>query len=88
MCSKVQRWLAQCKIAQDRSEVNNGIVVFSGILEDIWGNRFLVHFPYALKVKPIDLGGETPFSLGNFDRDIKKKRENDFGWRGGRQSLK
>ena len=35
MCSKVQRWLAQCEIAQDRLEVINGIVVFSVIVEDI-----------------------------------------------------
>ena len=84
MCSKVQEWLAQCGIAHDRSEVNNRIVVFSGILEDIWENRFLVHLPSVLKVKLIDRGGETPFgqtpfSLENPDRDIKRKRERISG---------
>ena len=54
MCSKVQQWLAQCEIAQDRSEVKNDIVVFSGIMEDIWENRFLVHLPSVFKVRPID----------------------------------
>ena len=40
MWSKVQQWLVQCEIAQDRSEVNDSIVLFSGIMEDIWENRF------------------------------------------------
>ena len=84
MCSKVQRWLAQCEIAHDRSKVNDGIVVFSGILEDIWENRFLVHLPSVFKVNPIDRGGETPFvqnpfSLVNPYGDIKKKRERISG---------
>ena len=35
ICSKVQRWLGQCEIAKDRSEVNDNIVNFSNILEDI-----------------------------------------------------
>ena len=79
MCSKVQRWLSQCEIAHDKSEVNDGIVVFSGILEDIWENQFSVHLPSVFKVKPIDWGGEnpfgqTPFSLENPDGEIKKKR--------------
>ena len=78
MCSKVQKWLAQCEIAHDRSEVNDGIFVFSGILEDIWDNRFSVHLPSMFKVKPIDRGGETPFgqtpsSLENPDGDIKRR---------------
>ena len=64
--------------------MNDGIVVFSGILEDIWENRFLVHLPSMFKVKPIDRGGEnpfvqTPFSLENPDRDIKKKRKSISG---------
>ena len=84
MCSKVQQCLAQCEIAQVRSEVNDGIVVFSGILEDIWENRFLVHLPSVFKVKPIDRGGETPFGqtpirLENPDGDIKKKRKRILG---------
>ena len=60
--------------------MNDGIAVFSGILEDIWENRFSVHLPSVFKVKPIDRGGETPFgqthfSLGNPEGDIKKKRK-------------
>ena len=62
--------MAQCEFAQDILEVNNCIVVFSGILEDILENRFLLHLPSVFKVKPIDWGGETifsktPFGLGN-----------------------
>ena len=84
MCSKVHRWLAQCEIAHDRSEVNDGIVIFSGILEDIWENRFSVHLPSVFKVMPINRGGETPFgqnpfSLENTDGDIKKKRKRILG---------
>ena len=84
MCSKVQWWLAQCEIAHDRSEVNDGIVVFSGILEDIWENRFSVHLPYVFKVKPIDRGGETTFvqtafGLGNPGGDIKNKKKRILG---------
>ena len=84
MCSKVRRCLAQCEITQNISEVNDGIVVFSGILEDICENKFLVHLPSVFKVKPIDRGGETPFgqtpfSLGNPDGDIKNKRKRISG---------
>ena len=71
-------------MAQDRSEVNDGIVVFSVILEDIWENRFSVHLPSVFKVKLIDRGvetpfGQTPFGLGNPRRDIKKKRKSISG---------
>ena len=64
--------------------MNDGIVVFSGILEDIWENRFLVHLSSVFKVKPIDQGGETPygktpFGLGNPGGDIKKKRKKILG---------
>ena len=63
---------------------NNGIVVFIGILEDIWENRFSVHLPSVFKVNPIDRGGETPFgqtpfSLENPDGDIKKNRKRISG---------
>ena len=64
--------------------MNDGIVVFSEILEDIWENRFLVHPHFLFKVKPINRGGETPFgqtpfSLGNPDGDINKKRKRISG---------
>ena len=64
--------------------MNDGIVVFSGILEDIWENRFSVHLPSVFKVNPIDRGGETPFgqtpfSLVNPDGDIKKNRKRISG---------
>ena len=67
-------------MAQDRSKVNDGIVVFSGILEDIWENWLLVHLPSVFKVNLTNQGGEspfcqTPFSLVNPDRDNKKKRK-------------
>ena len=74
----------QCEIAHDRSEVNDGIVIFSGILEDIWENRFSVHLTSVFKVKPIDRGDkntfvQTPFSLGNPDGDTKRKRKRILG---------
>ena len=70
--------MVQCEIAQDRSGVNYGIVVFSGIMGDIWENCYLVNLPSLYKVNPIHQGcettfGQTPFDLGNPDRDIKKK---------------
>ena len=43
-------------IAKDRSEVNDNIVIFSGILEDIWENSFSVSLPSVFNVKPIDRG--------------------------------
>ena len=84
VCSKVQLWMVQCEIAQDRSEVNDGIVVFSGIMEDIWENQFLVHHPSVFKVKPTDRAvklplAKTPFRLGNPGGDIKNKRKNILG---------
>ena len=64
--------------------MNDGIVVFSGILEDIWENRFSVHLPYLFKVKPIDRGGETPFvqtpfGLENPVEDVKINRKRNSG---------
>ena len=59
--------------------MNDGIVVFSGILEDIWEDRFSVHLPPVFKVKPIDRGGETSFGLRNPGRDIKKRRKSISG---------
>ena len=75
MCSKVQCWLARCEITQDRSEVNDGIVIFSGILEEIWENRFSVHLLSVFKVNPIERDsettfGQTPFGLGSPGGDI------------------
>ena len=85
MCSKVHQWLVQCEISQDRSEVNDGIVVFSVILEENFVNLFSVHIPSVFKVKPINWGDETPlgqipfgktlFGLGNPGGGIKKKRK-------------
>ena len=77
--------MAQCEIAQDRSGVNYGIVVFSGILEGIWDNRFSVHHPSVFKVKPIDPGSETPFvqtPFGLIYHDggfIRRKKRNSGG---------
>ena len=64
--------------------MNGGIVIFSGILEYIWENRFLVHLSSLFKVKPIDRGGETLFDqttfvLGNPVGDIKRKRKRILG---------
>ena len=69
--------------------MNDGIVVSSGILGDIWENRFLVHLPLVFKVKPIDRGSENPFGqtpfgqtlfgLGNPGRDIKRKKKRTSG---------
>ena len=50
LCSKVQRWLGQCKIAKDRSEVNDNIVNFDNIFEDIWENCFTVNLPSVFKI--------------------------------------
>ena len=53
-------------------------------MEDIWENLFSVHLPFVFKVKPIGWGSETPFvqtpfSLGNPDGVIKKKRKRILG---------
>ena len=60
------------------------IFVFSGILEDIWDNRFLVHLPSVMKVTPIDRGGETPFGqtplcLGITGGGVKRNRGINLG---------
>ena len=74
----------QCEIAQDRSEVIDSIVVFSGILKDIWENQCSVHLLSMFKVKPIDRGGETPFrqtpfGLRNNVGDVKRKKTRNSG---------
>ena len=47
--TKMQRWLGECKIARDRSEVNDKIVNFNIIVNDILDNRFSVPLPLAFK---------------------------------------
>ena len=50
LCSKVQRWLSQCEIARDRTEVNDSIVIFDKIIEDVLDNRFTVDLPWVFKI--------------------------------------
>ena len=73
--SKVQRWLGQCEIAKDRSEVNDNIVNFDNILEDIWDNRFTVNIPSFFKRianrKPTAV--ENPF-IGGKIQDKKGRK--------------
>ena len=79
ICSKTQRWLGQCEIAKNRSKVNDNIVNFSNILEDIWDNRFSVDLPSVFKI--IANNGpprvDNPFKVGK-DRDSnRQKRKRD-----------
>ena len=81
LCSKVQIWLGQCEIAKDRSELNDIIVNFDNILEDIWDNRFTVNLPSVFKiitnrnppaVENAFTGGKVQHKKGQ-----KKKRKNN-----------
>ena len=47
--AKIQRWLGECKTVRDRSEVNDEIVDFNIIANDILDNRFTVCLPLAFK---------------------------------------
>ena len=60
-----------------RSEVNNRIVVFDSILEDIWDNRFTVNLPSVFKViadgKPPTV--DNPFTEGKAQQENRNKRK-------------
>ena len=79
LCSKVQRWLGQYEIAKDRSEVNDNIVNFDNILEDIWDNLFTVNLPSVFKIitkrKPPAV--DNPFTGGKFHDDNGQKRKRE-----------
>ena len=73
--------MGQCEIAKNRSEVNDRIVNFDNILEDIWENRFTVNIPSVFKIianrKPPAV--DNPFT-GRKIQDKngqKRKRENN-----------
>ena len=49
MDAKIKRWLRECKIARECSELNNEIVDFNLIVNDILDNRFTVYLLLAFK---------------------------------------
>ena len=48
---RVQRWLAQCEVADDRTEVNDRVVDFDNLFEDILDCRFFCSLPAVFKVR-------------------------------------
>ena len=42
---RLQRWLTQCKRARDRADVNDSILNFGGIIEDILNNKSICNLP-------------------------------------------
>ena len=81
LCSKVQIWLGQCKIAKDRSKLNDNIVNFDNILEDLWDNCFTVNLPSVFKIifNRMPPTVDNPFTEGKVqDKNRQKmKRENN-----------
>ena len=79
LCLKVKRWLGQCKISKDRSEVNNNIVNFDNILEDIWDNSFTVNLPSVFRIianrKPPAV--DNPFTGGKIQDKNGQKRKRE-----------
>ena len=59
--------------------MNDNIVVFDNILEDIWDNRFSVNLPSVFKViadrKPPAV--ENPFLVGKAKEKSENKRKRD-----------
>jgi len=78
--TKMQRWLGECKIARDRSEVNDDIVDFNIIVNDILDNRFSVPLPLAFKKTDIVETNTSVFEtqkIGNPNGKRKGKRDDD-----------
>ena len=78
--TKMQRWLGECKIARDRSEVNDEIVNFNIIVNDILDNRFSVPLPLAFKKTDIVETNTSVFEtqkIGNPNGKRKGKRDDD-----------
>ena len=48
---RVQRWLAQCEVADDRTEVNDRVVDFDNLFEDLLDGRFFCKLPAVFKVR-------------------------------------
>ena len=77
----MQIWLGHCEIAKDRSEVNDNIVNFDNMLEDIWENCFTFNLPSVFKIianrKPPAV--DNPFTGGKVqdNNGQKRKRENN-----------
>ena len=61
---EAQRWLGRCKIAKDRSKVNNNIANFDNILDDIWDNCLTVNLPsvFTIMAKSKPPKGGNPFT--------------------------
>ena len=72
--TKIQRWLGECKTARDRSEVNDEIVDFNIVVNDILDNRFTVILPLAFKhTENVETSSSV---LGVPSGDQKGKRKN------------
>ena len=73
--TKIQRWLGECKTARDRSEVNDKIVDFNILVNDILDNRFTVCLLLAFKhTNNVETNSSV---LGAPSGDQKGKRKRD-----------
>ena len=68
--------------AKCRSEVNDNIMAFKGILDDVYDGRFAVNLPSVFKVAASGAGGdeptcENPFETGNLGGKKGKKRNGE-----------
>ena len=80
---RVQRWLEQCEEASDRIEVNDRIVDFDNLFEDLLDGRFSCTLPAVFKVRaPL----HPPTVSNPFDQERGRSGKGKEGcgqeWRG------
>jgi hypothetical protein len=78
--TKVQRWLDHCKHATDRSEVDDRILNFGPMIEDVLDNRFNVELPASFKLSTDDevvpvVPGQPPLKRKKDDAKKGEKGE-------------
>ena len=76
---RVQRWLAQCEVADDRTEVNDRVVDFDNLFEDLLDGRFFCKLPAVFKVRaPLQPPAvSNPFDQERDRSEEGKKRKRD-----------
>ena len=68
--TRVQRWLSECKIAKERSSVDDSIVNFKDLINDILNSRFAVDLPNVFRA-------DTPPTLQAHESHPNKKRRGE-----------
>lgn len=76
--NRFQRWMVECKRARDRSEVNDRIINFSDIIDDVLNRRFVLQLPPSFReFNPTDSDAEA--GTGSGKRKVDSGEETPGG---------